>query len=139
MSQQCLFTYGTLQVSEIFEHIVGRALASCPARLEGYARYRVDQRVYPAIVRQSGAQVAGLLYSGLDARELEHLDVYEGELYERTRLVVQAGGALIEAWTYVLGDAHLDQLATDPWDLETFQREHLASYLTRVSVTRRAP
>jgi gamma-glutamylcyclotransferase (GGCT)/AIG2-like uncharacterized protein YtfP len=139
MSQQCLFTYGTLQVSEIFEHIVGRALASCPALLEGYARYRVDQRVYPAIVRQAGARVPGLLYSGLDARELEHLDVYEGELYERTRLEVHVASGMIEAWTYVLGDAHLGQLAPDPWDLETFQRDHLASYLARVAVTRRAP
>jgi gamma-glutamylcyclotransferase (GGCT)/AIG2-like uncharacterized protein YtfP len=139
MSQHRLFTYGTLQVSEIFEHIVGRSLSSCPALLDGYARYRVDQRVYPAIVRQAGATVSGLLYSGVDTRELEHLDVYEGELYQRTWLEVRAGSGMTGAWTYVLGDAHLDQLAPDPWDLETFERDHLASYLARVSVTRRAP
>jgi gamma-glutamylcyclotransferase (GGCT)/AIG2-like uncharacterized protein YtfP len=139
MSPGCLFAYGTLQVAEIFEHIVGRALPGCPALLQGYARYRVAQRVYPAIVRQPGAYVSGLLYSGLDARELEHLDVYEGELYQRTLLEVQASGTRVEAWTYVLGDAHLEQLAPDAWDLETFQREHLTSYLKRVSVTRRAP
>jgi gamma-glutamylcyclotransferase (GGCT)/AIG2-like uncharacterized protein YtfP len=139
MSQHYLFTYGTLQVSEIFEHIVGRSLSSCPALLDGYARYRVEQRVYPAIVRQAGASVSGLLYSGVDTRELEHLDVYEGELYQRTWLEVRAASGRIGAWTYVLGDAHLDQLAPDPWDLETFQRDHLASYLARVSVTRRAP
>jgi gamma-glutamylcyclotransferase (GGCT)/AIG2-like uncharacterized protein YtfP len=139
MSLHCLFTYGTLQVAEIFEQIVGRSLASHPALLQGYVCQRVDQRVYPAIVPRPGTSVPGLLYSGLHARELEHLDVYEGELYDRTWLEVQAGGVTIGAWGYVLGDAHLDQLAPGPWDLETFQRDHLASYLARISGTRRAP
>jgi gamma-glutamyl AIG2-like cyclotransferase len=134
-----LYAYGTLQVPEIFRRIVGRSLPSHPARLEGYARYRVCDRVYPAIVEQPGGCVTGVVYSGLERAELERLDWYEGDLYERRSLWLWQEKSQVNAQVYVLSHAHRDQLSTLPWDLETFNREHLASYLERVSVTLRAP
>jgi gamma-glutamylcyclotransferase (GGCT)/AIG2-like uncharacterized protein YtfP len=134
-----LYAYGTLQLPEIFQHIVGRSLPSCPALLEGYARYAVCDRVYPAIVEQAGGRVPGVVYSGLNAAELAQLDCYEGELYERKSLRLWAEEKQVSAHVYVLAHAYRSQLSPVLWDLETFRREHLASYLERVSVTRRAP
>ena len=139
MSQHRLYAYGTLQVPQIFAQIVGRPLESRPAVLDGFACFRVVDRVYPAIVRAPGSQVAGVVYAGLDAGDLERLDAYEGELYERQRLYLSTLGGPLEAEGYVLRSEHQHLLSRDRWDLEVFHRDHLASYLAIVSITSRAP
>lgn len=139
MSSSALYTYGTLQVPDIIGLIVGRPLSGQPARLLDYVRYRIQDRVYPAIVPAAGGDVPGLLYPGLDPAELERLDVYEGEIYERRAIEVLVDGASVAACTYVLRPEHHHRLSQDPWDLELFVREHLASYRARVALTFRAP
>jgi gamma-glutamylcyclotransferase (GGCT)/AIG2-like uncharacterized protein YtfP len=139
MTTDYLYAYGTLQVPAIFENIVGRALEGYPATLEGYACHRMRERVYPAIVRHAGGRVAGLVYAGLSSAELDRLDHYEGEFYERRVLALFAGGARIEAHAYVLRSEHRHRLSSDTWDLDAFIRDHLASYLKRIRVTSKAP
>lgn len=139
MTTHQLFAYGTLQVPAIVAQIVGRPLAGVPARLDGYARYRVEGRVYPAVVEAAAGEVAGILYAGLDAAELERLDIYEGDLYERREVAVCVGPVLARAATYVLRPELRHHLSDEPWDLERFWREHLDDYLSLVSRTSRAP
>lgn len=139
MSQHRLFAYGTLQVPQIFAHIVGRALESSPATLPGFACFRLVDRVYPGIVPAAGDRVAGVVYAGLDAGELERLDAYEGELYERQRLRLSTSGGPLEAHGYVLRSEHRHRLSSHAWDLEAFRRDQLASYLACISLTSRAP
>jgi gamma-glutamylcyclotransferase (GGCT)/AIG2-like uncharacterized protein YtfP len=136
---QHLYTYGTLQVAAIIQHIVGRPLSGVPARLEGYARFRVRGRVYPAIVEAAGGEVMGMLYAGLDAAELDRLDFYEGDLYERRDVSVWSGAAAQRAATYVLRPEHRHELSDEPWDLAGFLRDHLDDYLALVSQTSQAP
>jgi gamma-glutamylcyclotransferase (GGCT)/AIG2-like uncharacterized protein YtfP len=134
-----LFTYGTLQNAEILAQVVGRSWPSSPALLDGYARYRVNGKPYPAIVEEPGAQVQGSLYSGVSQIELERLDEYEGELYQRCALRVWVGPQAIDAFTYLLRGEYRALLSVELWELADFEREHLAGYLSRISVTRRAP
>jgi len=135
----CLFTYGTLQNAAVFAAVVGRSWPSSPARLLGYARYRVNDKPYPAIVSEPGAEVHGSLYEGVTQAELEQLDDYEGALYERRSLRVWVGTQALEAFTYLLLLEHRGLLSAQGWELADFEREQLASYLNRISVTRRAP
>lgn len=139
MTPTHLYTYGTLQLPQIMSQIVGRQMLGRPARLTGYVRYRVRDRVYPAIIEAAGEMLMGVVYEQLEPAELERLDHYEGPLYERRTVQVQAGGAALDACTYVLRAEHVARLSTEAWDLERFEREHLASYLARISVTLRAP
>jgi gamma-glutamylcyclotransferase (GGCT)/AIG2-like uncharacterized protein YtfP len=139
MALQRLFAYGTLQVPDILQAVVGQRWQGEPAVLSGYACYRVSNKPYPAIVVDPAGAVAGVLYSGVSTRDLERLDSYEGELYERRELSVRAGGTLLGAAAYVLGERHRSILSTEAWELAAFEREHLAAYLTRIAVTRRAP
>ena len=134
MNAHALYVYGTLQVPAIFEQIVGRRLKAEPATLEGYARYRVQARVYPAIVEQIGGRVDGLVYAGLSSTELARLDLYERRVVDLSRQGVE-----IQAHVYVLraGQHHL--LSPDAWDLDTFTRDHLNDYLSQIRVTSRAP
>lgn len=134
-----VYAYGTLQEPEIFRLIVGRSIVGAAATLLDHARFRLESKVYPAIVAQPGASVPGLLYAGVTADELARLDEYEGPLYERKELRVSLSGAATKAFTYVLSERHLHLLSNEPWDVEHFRREHLASYLRRIAETARAP
>lgn len=139
MTTQHLYTYGTLQAASIIELIVGRRLRGAAARLDGYARFRIKDRVYPAIVESAGSDVPGVLYPDLDAAELDRLDRYEGTLYERRGVSVWVGPVATPAATYVLRPEFRHRLSDEPWDLDTFLRDHLDEYLALVTQTARAP
>jgi gamma-glutamylcyclotransferase (GGCT)/AIG2-like uncharacterized protein YtfP len=132
MSRHALFAYGTLLVPEVFYGVVGRQIDGQAARLAGHARFRLRGRVYPAIVAHPTQQVLGALYPDLGADELQRLDDYEGDLYERRAVSVLVGRLLLPAQAYVLAPAEAGELSADEWDLEQFRREHLASYLARI-------
>ena len=139
MKTQHLYAYGTLQAASIIEHIVARSLRGVAARLEGYARYRIADRVYPAIVEAPAGEVSGMLYADLDAVELDRLDAYEGALYQRRDVSVWVGRIATPAVTYLLRPEFRHRLSDEPWDLEAFLRDHLDEYLALVSATSRAP
>jgi len=139
MTPPHLYTYGTLQLPQIMGQIVGRAVRGRPAQLAGYARYRIRDRVYPAIIEAPGATLEGVVYELLEPAELARLDDYEGPLYERRVVTVEVDAGQLEAHTFVLRAEHVHRLSAEPWDLERFEREHLTSYLARISVTLRAP
>lgn len=141
-----LFAYGTLQVPAVLQAVIGGQRHGSPALLPGFRRFRVPGKPYPAIVANAGGSVTGLLYEAVSAAELALLDYYEGELYERRELLVelqQAGAdpasAAVLAQSYVLGGGHGALITDEPWDLQRFEREHLASYLERLGPTPRAP
>jgi gamma-glutamylcyclotransferase (GGCT)/AIG2-like uncharacterized protein YtfP len=139
MSAPGLFAYGTLQLPEILAQVVGRSWPGSRAELVGYRRYALRGKPYPAIVAEDGAHVVGLLYPGVSPLELDLLDSYEGELYERRLVTVHVGPLTAPAFVYVLGEPSSEQLTAREWNLEQFARDQLASYLAQVSVTRRAP
>jgi gamma-glutamylcyclotransferase (GGCT)/AIG2-like uncharacterized protein YtfP len=134
-----LFAYGTLQLPEVLQAVIGQRREGVPALLSGYRRFCVPGKPYPAMVVDGASSVPGLLYDGLSAAELELLDYYEGELYERHELLVQVQSAQLPAMSYVLGSAHGALVTEEPWNLQAFEREHLARYLQRLGHTRRAP
>ncbi len=45
-----VFVYGSLMAPEVLNIVLNRIPRTTPAVLHGYARYRIKQRVYPAIV-----------------------------------------------------------------------------------------
>jgi gamma-glutamylcyclotransferase (GGCT)/AIG2-like uncharacterized protein YtfP len=139
MAALCLFAYGTLQLPDVLEAVLGLRWQGTPALLLDFARYRVRGKPYPAIVPEPGGNVAGLVYSGVGPAELDQLDRYEGELYERRTLSVRSGGATLAAVSYVLAEPQRALLSNESWELGAFEREHLQDYLLRISLTRRAP
>jgi gamma-glutamylcyclotransferase (GGCT)/AIG2-like uncharacterized protein YtfP len=126
-----VFTYGTLTFPDVMQAVTGRAFASLPASLAGYACLAVRGAVYPGALARAGATIDGVLYLDVDDASLVRLDRFEGEIYVRRRVTVVTGGVERAAQVYVVraGDAH--RLAPAPWDRERFAREHLASYLAR--------
>ena len=127
-----LFVYGTLMMPAVLQAVCGRAFTPRPATLDAYARYRLHAQVYPAIVPNNGAAVAGLLCEGIDGPLWQRLDDWEDEFYTRRSVTVcDDTGALLGAQTYVLADAYYHLLSSEPWSPAEFERLHLAVYLAR--------
>ena len=119
-----------------------------PAILEGYSRHKVRGCDYPAIIPSSisstsseeSPSVRGTLVTGLSARNVYRLDVFEGDEYTRQKVDVQlispgAGdgsgelrGSAVEAETYVWIDRE-ERLEEGEWDFETFVREKLGRWV----------
>lgn len=105
-----LFVYGSLLDVAHRAVVLGREVATAPARLEGYERRR-DRYFY--IVGRTGAGTPGLVLSGLGERDFAVLDRYEEvpRLYTRIEIeVADAGGAALRCWVYMPTTALLGEL-----------------------------
>lgn len=133
-----LFAYGTLLFPEILRAVTGRTTTSSPATLDGFVRRRLIGEIFPAIVEGADRdRVDGVVYSRLDGRDWQRLDVFEGDLYERRSVTVRWGPSRIRsAFTYVLRDDWRHRLGVEPWDPEAFARDHLAAFAARIGRTR---
>lgn len=126
-----LFVYGTLMFPEVFEAVCGVRPAAQAASLQGYARRRVRDAVYPALVECAGARTDGLLLDAIDAAQWRQLDAFEGALYKRVTVHVERGtdGLKLAAQTYVAAPQSRHHILDEPWQLPAFDARELARYL----------
>ena len=94
---EALFVYGTLMFDAVLVTLLKRLPESRPARLKGYRRFAIRDRVYPAIIPAADCSVCGLVLLGLTAKERRILDEFEDEDYIKTPLTVQFDAALAHA------------------------------------------
>lgn len=123
-----LFAYGTLQVPEVQQDLVGRKFEMRPAELQGHACFTVRGQWYPAAIPQVGGLVHGQLLGDVALETLQRLDRYEGEQYRRVLLQVHCDGVQHEAWCYLLQPGLEHLLSSDSWDLQHFVREREHSW-----------
>jgi gamma-glutamylcyclotransferase (GGCT)/AIG2-like uncharacterized protein YtfP len=115
------FTYGSLMYAPIMDAVSALECAGLPATLPGYRRHPVKDEDYPGMVADPAHSVAGILYRDLPAFALARLDAFEGEQYLRTSVVVlTAGGARVEAMTYVFRPEYAHLLLPGDWDYAHF-------------------
>lgn len=120
-----LFTYGTLMVPEIMTQVSGSQYLSQKATIFNYVRKTVSGEVYPAIIKQKGGVVEGMLYFNLSKEAFERLDKFEGPLYERTETkAVCKDGKHVVTYTYVITPNFAHQLSDDNWNYENFLTNH---------------
>lgn len=140
---QRLFVYGTLQLPEITERVVGRALSGTPASLPGFRSGLVARANFPGIVVDENASVQGLLVGGLTWQDLHQLDRYEGELYRRLKvnvLQVDAEGTayntteknepMCQCWVYAIAGWAEQRVTHIPWTLEWYRQQGMKGRLT---------
>jgi gamma-glutamylcyclotransferase (GGCT)/AIG2-like uncharacterized protein YtfP len=94
-----LFAYGTLKNLDVQKKIFGRVLEGGEDILSGYRLENIiiDKITYPIIVTGVGSVVPGIVFN-LSKKEIDEVDVYEGDQYERVRVVLNSG---IKSWVYV--------------------------------------
>lgn len=124
-----LFAYGTLSLPQVMEALTGRVHVAVPARLPGYARFRLRNAVFPGIVPHASSHVDGVLYEALDAATLVLIDRFEDALYERCEVTVLAADRERRAFAYVVASPFRDRLTSRPWGRQEFERRHLQRYV----------
>lgn len=129
MAGTAVFTYGTLQVPDIMWAVTGYSFEYQNASLPGYARYRIRKQVFPGVVPDTGRQVPGVVYRGLDADALRLLDCFEDDLYERLTVRIEVNGQVQQAEAYIVARRYYSLLEKTPWSLEQFRNSHLQHYL----------
>lgn len=128
---QALFAYGTLMLPEVLRVLLGRTPASGPASIAGWRVAALPERVYPALV--PGEAIAkGQIITDLTPPEWRLLDAFEDDVYELRRLTLTDGR---HAWAYICADP--TAASPEDWDIDTFERDHLAAYLKRCAAWRR--
>jgi hypothetical protein len=89
-----LFAYGTLREPLLLEGVLGHPLDGLDIRLAtapGFRTVFYPGRIYPALTASDGAIAEGLAIGGLSARDMEILDLFEGEEYVRRELAIHVG------------------------------------------------
>ena len=138
-----IFVYGTLCSPQVLQVLLGRTPALSPARLQGHARYSVRHVLYPATIptpHQPHQQVDGFLLQDLTRQEEKLLDWFEGDEYSRVLVQVHCEtksttmtsntSTITSAQVYLWKDHLMDKLDLDrPWCLDTFQKQHVETYL----------
>ena len=110
-------------LAEVWQAVVGCHLKSLEATLDGFARFRVRNRSFPGIIAAPTAEpLEGKLYLGLNARLLSLLDQFEGRLYCREVVNVQASdGRQYRANAYVVRPENRHLLTNEPWCPKSFE------------------
>ena len=123
--EHALFAYGTLQLPEVMEKILGRSVDGVPAVLKDYRCGLVARANFPGIVPQQGSTVMGMRLSGFSQNDLQALDVYEGELYRRIRVNVSLEEAPIpekQSWVYCMAPWAYARVTSTPWTIEWYRQ-----------------
>ena len=119
-----LFAYGTLRAPSIVQAVLGYVPASKCSVLHDHFRGTIHGKVYPGIAPRVGARVRGLVYDLENSKDLRLLDDYEGDLYERVPVTVEAEGTSLNVQAYLVRPSRLGELTEVSWSLPRFLREH---------------
>ncbi|KAK9052760.1 hypothetical protein SSX86_029390 [Deinandra increscens subsp. villosa] len=125
-----VFVYGSLLANDVVQVLLNRLPQTSTAILNGYHRFSIKGRDYPAILPVENKKVTGRVLIGLSATELDILDMYEDDEYDKRIVDVSLLDAseVLQAYAYVWANS------TDPdlygeWDFEEFKESKLKDYL----------
>jgi gamma-glutamylcyclotransferase (GGCT)/AIG2-like uncharacterized protein YtfP len=125
-----LFAYGSLQLPEVLQAVLGRTLTGVPAQLEDYRCCRLRGRSFPGVRPVAGAVCSGVLYRRVPADSWPFLDAFEDDFYRRLSLPVRVeGGGRETAEVYVVGEEYWGMMLDEPWDLGQFRERSLQRFL----------
>ncbi|GAB4854101.1 hypothetical protein Ancab_022684 [Ancistrocladus abbreviatus] len=125
-----VFVYGSLLADEVVRVLLKRVPVICPAVLNGYHRFSIKGRVYPAIMPMENKKVVGRVLVGVTALELPILDAFEDVEYVRDSVEVQREDNLekLQAYAYVWEDKNDPDVYGD-WDYEEWKRQHMSDFI----------
>lgn len=125
-----LYTYGTLMCEDIMNAVAGFCHKAFPARLQDFRRLAVKNASYPGIIRAEGYVVDGWVYGGISDAALSLLDRFEGDMYERLRVLVHVPeGIQREVFAYAVKNEFKDRLEPRDWDFDAFLKNGKNDFL----------
>jgi len=127
-----LFFYGTLRAAEIRKKVLGYEVPDArllPARLQGFEVRHVSGAFYPMIVASASDDIVeGLVMKDIDSGDLDRLDRFEGEDYQRIHVLAEISGHSCPVQIYQ-ASGHL--LAAERWDFHRWYENELEQFLSK--------
>ncbi|MBN1821227.1 MAG: gamma-glutamylcyclotransferase [Prolixibacteraceae bacterium] len=123
-----LFVYGTLMFPEIVKRLTGKSFISEPAVLKGFRRYSVKGCDYPAIVKEAGFEINGLLLLQVEDKSLQIITDFEEHQFKIKKITVICGNKNVDAVTFIWNDDP-NLLKNKDWNINNFRNNYLSSYL----------
>eukprot|EP01137_Pigoraptor_chileana_P020132 Opistho-2@82101 len=114
-----LFVYGTLMYPEVIRKVIGRVPEFQSAVVEGYHRFKIDRREYPAIAPTEGASVSGFIVR-VSQEEAAKLDHYEGHEYVKVAVACRTDVGVVEATAYAWALTESVDLLHGTWEPREF-------------------
>lgn len=116
-----LFTYGTLQVDEIWRRVAGKSCDTLAGTAHNFAIRQIHNAEYPGIYAALDETVSGVVYLNVDQTTLARLDSFEGRQYVRRPIEVECEDEVVRTCdAYLVAEDCLHQLSDAAWRLETF-------------------
>ncbi|XP_057511897.1 AIG2-like protein D isoform X2 [Actinidia eriantha] len=114
-----VFVYGSLLADDVVRVLLKRVPESSPAVLNGFHRFSIKGRVYPAILPLENKKVIGKVLSGITAPEIAILDTFEDVEYERRIVEVSLmdSSQSLQSYAYVWANSNDPTLYGD-WNFE---------------------
>ncbi|KAL7165812.1 hypothetical protein ACSBR2_036643 [Camellia fascicularis] len=125
-----VFVYGSLLSDEVVRVLLKRVPQSSSAILDGFHRFSIKERIYPAIIPVENKKVTGKVLLGITLPELDILDTFEDVEYNRCTVEVSLmdGSQKLQAHTYVWANSSDPNLYGD-WSFEEWRQAHIKDYM----------
>ncbi|XP_007011515.2 PREDICTED: protein AIG2 [Theobroma cacao] len=129
-----VFVYGSLLADDVVRVLLNRVPLSSAALLNGFHRFSIKGRVYPAILPVQNHQVIGKVLFGITDPELHILDEFEDVEYQRSLVEVSSleSSDKLQAHAYVWSNAN-DPNLYGHWDFEEWEGAHKESFMKMTS------
>jgi gamma-glutamylcyclotransferase (GGCT)/AIG2-like uncharacterized protein YtfP len=123
-----VLTYGSLMFEPVWSAVVTGQYSSRAVRVDGWQRYVIPGEDYPGAILSAGSSMTAVVWEGVGAEDLARLDAFEGDQYERVRVLVNPDSR--PAWIYAWRGERA--LTSTFWDPDAFaQRGVMARFLAR--------
>ncbi|KAK7351449.1 hypothetical protein VNO77_10929 [Canavalia gladiata] len=125
-----VFVYGSLLADEVVNTLLKRVPPSSPATLSHFHRFKIKDRVYPAILPVENKKVTGRVLLGISGLELHILDEFEDVEYTRTNVQVSLmdNSENLQVHAYVWSNQNDPNLYAE-WDFKEWKEVHLNDFV----------
>jgi len=127
-----VFTYGSLMFHQVWPRVVAGNYEKVGARLYGYKRRKIRGAIYPAVLPgRSEDYVDGVLYLNVSEADVNALDRFEGEYYQKETAECELSKrGKATACVYVIKEKYADLIEDKEWDPVWFSEVAIHSLLS---------
>lgn len=126
-----IFVYGSLMFNEVWQRLIQNQYHKVNVQLHGFIRLKLKDEEYPGIIPSPDNRVTGKLYLNISASDIEQLDIFEGEFYQRSQVIVLSDKNEYTAETYLFKHKYLTLLSGKEWDENLFREKGLKKFLDK--------
>lgn len=123
-----IFTYGTLMSEEIWNNVVMENYKFDKTKLSGFSKKKLKDREYPGLIKSEGSITDGVIYYDVAEEDVNRLDKFEGEEYERVKVIVEKDSDAIEAFTYLYKNEFSENILRLEWSYDDFLKKGFESF-----------